>query len=225
MTWQTEISPGVVFEDNGGNDPQMIGAANEVYKWLSRAFTTNMASSEVKGSTKGLYVSFHDLWGNRGGDSAGAALATAAYSALHGIPVRQNTAMTGAFHADGTILSVGGIYEKVMAATEADGVEVVIVPRKNEGDIGMIPADTLCRTMIVSADNIKTYLDCATDPEWGGDAPDKVRKAQLLLLTGKRDEAEPLLYEAAADMPELYTARRLLELMAFWKKTELAKAY
>lgn len=232
-TWNATLSAGIVFEDYGDNNYTMYNSANEVYKWLTRSFKTNMVSTVRNGEkpdpkkeiNKSLHISFHDLYGDREGDSAGAALATAAYSFLHSKPVRQDTAMTGALHADGTILSVGGIYDKIMAAAEADGVEIVIVPRKNEGEIGMIPADMLCRIIIVSANNIQTYLDCATDPEWGRDTLDKVRKAQILLLTGRRDEAEPLLLEAAADMDELYTARRLLELLSFWKKTELALAH
>jgi hypothetical protein len=55
----------------------------------------------------------------------------------------------------------------------------------------------------------------------------RLRKAQIHLLTGRRDLAEPLLLEVAAECPENFTARRLLELIAFCKRfgqTDVASA-
>ena len=68
------------------------------------------------------------------GDSASIAVATAIISALKGVPVRQDTAMTGSLSVRGEVLPVGGVTQKVEAAEEA-GLKQVIVPEVNLNDI------------------------------------------------------------------------------------------
>jgi len=64
------------------------------------------------------------------GPSAGAAIATAIYSAIHGIPVDNEVAMTGEMGIRGDIKPVGGVVAKVMAAKEA-GAKKVLIPKDN----------------------------------------------------------------------------------------------
>ncbi|MDR0519035.1 MAG: endopeptidase La [Clostridiales Family XIII bacterium] len=73
------------------------------------------------------------------GPSAGVTMCTAMISCLTGIPARQDVAMTGEITLRGTILPVGGIREKVLAAHRA-GIGKVLLPRDNERDIDEIPA-------------------------------------------------------------------------------------
>ena len=80
------------------------------------------------------------------GPSAGGAMCTALASALTGIPVRSNVAMTGEITLRGEVLPIGGLKEKLLAALRG-GIEIVLIPEQNERDLAEIP------------DNIKENLD------------------------------------------------------------------
>lgn len=83
------------------------------------------------------------------GPSAGGAMCTALASALTGIPVKANVAMTGEITLRGEVLPIGGLKEKLLAALRG-GIEIVLIPEQNERDLAEIP------------DNIKENLDIRT---------------------------------------------------------------
>jgi ATP-dependent Lon protease len=74
------------------------------------------------------------------GPSAGIAIAAAVVSALTGVPVRGDTAMTGEITLRGRVLPIGGLKEKCVAALRA-GISHVIIPKRNARELAEIPED------------------------------------------------------------------------------------
>jgi ATP-dependent Lon protease len=72
------------------------------------------------------------------GPSAGVAMATALVSALTGVAVRAQVAMTGEITLRGEVLPIGGLKEKLLAA-QRGGIRTVLIPKENVKDLKEIP--------------------------------------------------------------------------------------
>jgi len=94
------------------------------------------------------------------GPSAGITMATAIVSALTGIPVRKDVAMTGEITLRGRVLPIGGLKSKILAAHLA-GAKIVILPRKNEKDLRDIPEEIRKSIKLVLVDNMDQVLEAA----------------------------------------------------------------
>ncbi len=94
------------------------------------------------------------------GPSAGITMATAIVSALTGIPVRKDVAMTGEITLRGRVLPIGGLKSKILAAHLA-GAKIVILPRKNEKDLRDIPEEIRKSIKLVLVDNMEQVLEAA----------------------------------------------------------------
>jgi ATP-dependent Lon protease len=74
------------------------------------------------------------------GPSAGIAIATALVSALTGVPVRGDTAMTGEVTLRGRVLPIGGLKEKLVAARRM-GITRIIIPQANARELSEVSED------------------------------------------------------------------------------------
>ena len=94
------------------------------------------------------------------GPSAGITMATALTSALTGMPVRSDIAMTGEITLRGRVLPVGGLKEKLIAALRG-GIETVLIPKENERDLKEIPARVKRKLKFVFVEHMDEVLQHA----------------------------------------------------------------
>jgi ATP-dependent Lon protease len=96
------------------------------------------------------------------GPSAGIAMTTAFVSALTGIPVRADVAMTGEITLRGEVTAIGGLKEKLLAAHRG-GVKTVLIPEENVKDLQDIPQNAKANLDIVPVRWIDQVLEVALE--------------------------------------------------------------
>ena len=96
------------------------------------------------------------------GPSAGITMATALVSALTGVPTRADIAMTGEITLRGSVLPIGGLNEKAVAARRA-GIKTILLPRANEKDLVEIPEEVRASVEFVLVDSMDQVLERALD--------------------------------------------------------------
>jgi ATP-dependent Lon protease len=94
------------------------------------------------------------------GPSAGGAMVTAIASALTGIEVKKDVAMTGEVNLRGYITIIGGLKEKLLAAMRG-GIKTVLIPKDNEKDLPDIPENVKKGLKIIPVNSIEEVLKYA----------------------------------------------------------------
>lgn len=110
-----------------------------------------------------IHIQFIGTYGGVDGDSASVSVATAVISAIEGIPVRQDIAMTGSLSVRGDVLPIGGVTYKIEAAAKA-GIKKVLIPASNLNDV-MIEERYRSMIEIVPVYHIEDVLKQALVPE------------------------------------------------------------
>ncbi|HVZ59995.1 MAG TPA: endopeptidase La, partial [Terriglobales bacterium] len=108
------------------------------------------------------------------GPSAGITIATAISSALSGIPVRRDIAMTGEITLRGKVLPIGGLKEKLLAAHRA-GIFEAILPKENEKDLADLPENLRKAMKFHLVDTMDEVLQIALE----GPLPEVVPPTEL----------------------------------------------
>jgi ATP-dependent Lon protease len=109
---------------------------------------------------KDIHVHFPEGAVPKDGPSAGVTVCTAIVSALTGISVRRDVAMTGEISLRGRVLPIGGLKEKTMAALR-HGIHTVVIPKDNAKDLEEIDQTVRNALNFVLADKVDTVLHTA----------------------------------------------------------------
>ncbi|MGA8009230.1 MAG: endopeptidase La [Thiomonas sp.] len=96
------------------------------------------------------------------GPSAGIAMTTAIVSAMTGIPVKAEVAMTGEITLRGEVLGIGGLKEKLLAALRG-GIKTVLIPEENVKDLQEMPENVKTSLTIIPVKWIDQVLDLALE--------------------------------------------------------------
>ena len=110
--------------------------------------------------TKDIHVHFPEGAVPKDGPSAGVTVCTAIVSALTGVTVRRDVAMTGEISLRGRVMRIGGLKEKTMAALR-HGIRTVIIPKDNERDLEEIDQTVRRQLNFISAQTVDTVLEAA----------------------------------------------------------------
>jgi len=152
---------------DGNGKLELTGSLGDVMKESAHAAITYIRScADQYGIPKDFYktkdIHIHVPEGAvpKDGPSAGVTMTTAVLSALSGIPVRRDVAMTGEITLRGRVLPIGGLREKTMAAYRA-GIKTVVIPKDNEPDLEEVDPVVKAAIRFVIADRIDTVLDTA----------------------------------------------------------------
>ena len=108
--------------------------------------------------TKDIHLHFPEGAVPKDGPSAGITICIALISALTGLPVRRDVAMTGEISIRGRILPIGGLKEKTMAALRT-GIHTVIIPSENEPDLAEIDQTVRGALNFITTDHVDKILD------------------------------------------------------------------
>ena len=111
----------------------------------ARASDLNLPANFMK--THDFHIHFPEGAIPKDGPSAGIAIATAILSLVSNVAVRSGIAMTGEITLRGEVLPIGGVKEKLLAATRG-GITHVLLPKENEKDMAEIPANVKSKLTI-----------------------------------------------------------------------------
>jgi ATP-dependent Lon protease len=152
---------------SGKGTLKLTGQLGDVMKESAEtAFSWVRAHSEELGLAKDFYqnidIHIHVPEGAvpKDGPSAGITMTTALVSAVTGVPVRQDLAMTGEVTLRGRVLPIGGLKEKTMAAYRA-GIRTLIIPEENRKDLEKIPDYVLEQFTVLPVQDVQEVLKTA----------------------------------------------------------------
>jgi ATP-dependent Lon protease len=165
---ETSLLPGgrgLTLTGQLGDVMQESAQAARSYLW-SHADTLGIDVARFKRNGVHIHVPSGAI--PKDGPSAGITMATALASLYLGLPVRQDTAMTGEISLSGLVLPIGGIKEKVLAARRA-GIKRVLVPKANQKDLKEVPEEVRNEMTFVLVETIDDVLPAALRG-WAGAA-------------------------------------------------------
>lgn len=161
------IMPLEVSVFDGKGTVETTGSLGDVMKESAKIAVSYVRSVADKyGISKDFYkekdIHIHAPEGAtpKDGPSAGVTMTTALVSALSGMAVRHDIAMTGEITLHGKVLPIGGLREKTMAAYKA-GMKTVIIPKANRSDLEEVDNAVKENVNFIFAENLEQVLETA----------------------------------------------------------------
>ncbi|KAF0138272.1 MAG: ATP-dependent Lon protease, partial [Rhodospirillaceae bacterium] len=143
----------------------VTGQLGDVMKESIQAARSYVRSRSIHFGIKPTLFEKHDIHVHvpegatpKDGPSAGVAMCTSIVSALSGVAVRKDIAMTGEITLRGRVLPIGGLKEKLLAAMRG-GIKSVLIPKENEKDLAEIPENVKKGVSIMSVSTVDEVLE------------------------------------------------------------------
>jgi ATP-dependent Lon protease len=178
LTIEAALMPGKGVITRTGSLGDVMKESVEAARTVVRSRARMLGIKDDVFEKKDLHIHVPDGATPKDGPSAGAAMTTAMVSAMTGIPVRADVAMTGEITLRGEVTAIGGLKEKLLAALRG-GIKTVMIPEDNVKDLQDIP------------ENVKNGLEIVP-VKW----IDKVLEVALVSMPQALLDEEPVVVEA-----------------------------
>jgi ATP-dependent Lon protease len=162
LTIEAALMPGKGVITRTGSLGDVMKESVEAARTVVRSRSRLLGIKDEVFEKKDLHIHVPDGATPKDGPSAGAAMTTAMVSAMTGIPVRADVAMTGEITLRGEVTAIGGLKEKLLAALRG-GIKTVLIPEDNVKDLQDIPENVKNDLEIVPVKWIDQVLDIALE--------------------------------------------------------------
>ncbi|MPM48172.1 Lon protease [bioreactor metagenome] len=160
LTIEVATMPGKGAVTRTGSLGDVMKESVEAARTVVRSRAHRLGIKDAMFEKRDIHIHVPDGATPKDGPSAGAAMTTAMVSALTGIPVRADVAMTGEITLRGEVTAIGGLKEKLLAALRG-GIKTVLIPEENVKDLQEIPDNVKSGLEIVPVKWIDKVLEVA----------------------------------------------------------------
>jgi ATP-dependent Lon protease len=162
LTIEAAIMPGKGNIIRTGQLGDVMKESVEAARSVVRSRARRLGIKDELFEKRDIHIHVPDGATPKDGPSAGIAMTTAFVSALTGIPVRADVAMTGEITLRGEVTAIGGLKEKLLAAHRG-GIKTVLIPEENVKDLQDIPENVKNHLEIVPVKWIDKVLEVALE--------------------------------------------------------------
>jgi len=162
LTIEAAVMPGKGNIIRTGQLGDVMKESVEAARSVVRSRARRLGIKDEMFEKRDVHIHVPDGATPKDGPSAGAAMTTAFVSALTGIPVKADVAMTGEITLRGEVTAIGGLKEKLLAAHRG-GITTVIIPEENVKDLQEIPENVKNKLEIVPVKWIDRVLEVALE--------------------------------------------------------------
>jgi ATP-dependent Lon protease len=162
LTIEAAVMPGKGNIIRTGQLGDVMKESVEAARSVVRSRARRLGIKDEMFEKRDVHIHVPDGATPKDGPSAGAAMTTAFVSALTGIPVKANVAMTGEITLRGEVTAIGGLKEKLLAARRG-GITTVLIPEDNVKDLQDIPENVKNQLEIVPVRWIDRVLELALE--------------------------------------------------------------